>query len=129
MRPSSRIAVMVAVSLLTLAFCAGGHNDVLVGFVWVAILCGLPLIGLIGWFDLLDRRFGPYARYPIALIGLIPLLLVICVAGRGNASYMSIIVLAGLSWSAAWLATSNAARGAPTAASVPPPMPPASSRS
>jgi hypothetical protein len=124
---------MVAVSLLALAFCAGGARDMLTGLIWVAVICGLPLIGLIGLFDSLDRRFGPYARYPIASIGLIPLLLVIHSAGRGNASYMTMIVVAGLAWSAAWLATSYTfsggahSGGARSAVSVPPPLPPASS--
>jgi hypothetical protein len=124
MRSFSRIAVMIVVSLLTLTFCAGGG---LVGFVLVTMLCGLPLIGLIVLFHSLDRRFGPYARYPIALIGLFPLLLVIYSGGRGNGSYMGVIVLSGLAWSAAWLATSNSfCRAAQSAVSIPPS--PASSR-
>jgi hypothetical protein len=108
MRSFSRIAVMVIVSLLTLTICGGGYTDRnAFGFVGLLLVMfwGLPLIGLITLFHFLDRRFGPYARYPIALIGLFPLLLVIYFGGQGDAIYMRAIVLSGLAWSAAWLAT------------------------
>ena len=63
-----RIAVMVLVSLLTLTIGGGGYTD-LNAFGFVAILLvmfwGLPLIVLITLFHFLDKRFGPYARYPI----------------------------------------------------------------
>jgi hypothetical protein len=106
MRSFSRIAAMTVVSLLTLAICAGGFKDVFVGLVIVMLFAPL-LIGLITLLHFFERRYGPYARYSIASIGLIPLLLVILSRGRGDASYMGAIVLAGLSWSAAWLATSH----------------------
>jgi hypothetical protein len=61
---------------------------------------------LITVFHFLDLAFGPYARYPIAFIGLFPLLLVIYFGGEGDAIYMRNIVFSGLAWSAAWLATS-----------------------
>ena len=106
MSSAGRIPLMVVVSLLALAFCAGGASDVLVGLVWVTFLCSLPLIGLIGWLDSVEKRSGPNARYAIASIGLIPLLLIIYAGGRGNGEYMGVIVLAGMGWSAAWYATS-----------------------
>lgn len=110
MRSFGRIAVMVVVSLLTLTICGGGYTDKnAFGFVGLLLVMfwGLPLIGLIALFHFLERRFGPYARYPIALIGLFPLLLVIYFRGQGDAIYMRAIVLSGLTWSAAWLATSH----------------------
>jgi hypothetical protein len=59
---------MVLVSLLTLTIGGGGYTD-LNAFGFVAILLvmfwGLPLIVLITLFHFLDKRFGPYARYPI----------------------------------------------------------------
>jgi hypothetical protein len=85
MRSFSRIAVMVVVSLLTLTICGGGYTD-RNAFAFVGLLLvmfwGLPLIGLITLLHFLDWRFGPYARYPIALIGLFPLLLVIYFRGQ-----------------------------------------------
>ena len=49
---------------------------------------GLPLIVLMTLFHFLDKRFGPYVRYPIALIGLFPLLLVIYFGAKGDVIYM-----------------------------------------
>jgi hypothetical protein len=110
MRSFSRIAVMVVVSLLTLTICGGGYTDKN-AFAFVGLLLvmfwGLPLVGLLALFHLLDWRFGSYARYPIALIGLFPLFLIIYFRGQGDAIYMRAIVLSGLTWSAAWLATSH----------------------
>jgi hypothetical protein len=110
MRSLSRIAVMVVVSLLTLTICGGGYAD-RNAFEFVGLLLimfwGLPLIGLMTLFHFLDRRFGCYARYPVALIGLFPLLLVIYFGGQGDAIFMRNIILSGLAWSAAWLATSH----------------------
>jgi hypothetical protein len=106
MRSFGRIAVMVVVSLLTLAICAGGFENAFIGFV-IVMLFALPLIGIITLFHFFERRSGPYARHSIASIGLFPLLLVILFGGRGDTSYMAAIVLAGLTWSAAWLATSH----------------------
>jgi hypothetical protein len=109
MRSFSRIAVMVVVSLLTLTICGGGYTDRnafgFVGLLFV-MFWGLPLIGLIALFHFLDKRFGPYARYPVALIGLLPLLLVAYFRGQGDPIFIRVIVLGGLTWSIAWLATS-----------------------
>ena len=113
----TRIAVMVVVSLLTLTIGGGGYTDRnAFGFVGILLIFfwGLPLVGLMTGFHFLDKRFGPYARFPIALIGLFPLLLVIYFGGKGDVNYMKVIVLSGLAWSAAWLATSYIfAKGAP----------------
>jgi hypothetical protein len=95
---------MTVVSLLTLAICAGGFKDAFAGLV-IVMLFALPLIGIIALFHFFERRFGSFARYSIASIGLFPLLLVILSRGLGDASYMGAIVIAGLIWSAAWLAT------------------------
>jgi hypothetical protein len=101
---------MVAVSILTLIICGGGYTD-RNSFEFVGLLLvmfwGLPLIGLITLFHFLDWRFGSYARYPIALLGLFPFLLIIYLGGQGNGIYMGNIVFSGLAWSAAWLATSH----------------------
>jgi hypothetical protein len=110
MRSFSRIAVMVVVSLLTLTICGGGYTDKnAFGFVGLLLVMfwGLPLIGLMVLFHFLDRRFGSSARYSIALIGLLPLLFVIYFKGQGDAAYMRAIVLSGLTWSAAWVASSH----------------------
>jgi hypothetical protein len=109
MRSLVRIAVMVVVSLLTLTACGGGYADKndfeAVGLI-VVLFAGLPVLALITLFHFLDSAFGPYARYPIAFIGLFPLLLVVYFGGKGDAIYMRNIVFSGLAWSAAWLATS-----------------------
>jgi hypothetical protein len=100
---------MVIVSLVTLTICGGGYTDRnAFGFVGLLLVMfwGLPLIGFITLFHFLDRRLGPYARYPIASIGLFPLLLVIYFRGQGDVTYVRVIVLSGLAWSAAWLTTS-----------------------
>jgi hypothetical protein len=100
---------MVVVSLLTLTICGGGYTDRnAFGFVGLLLVMfwGVPLIGLMTLFHFVERRFGPYVRYLIAFIGLFPLLLVIYSRGQGDAIYMLAIILAGLAWSAAWLATS-----------------------
>jgi hypothetical protein len=116
MRSFGRIAVMVVASLLTLTICGGGYTSGtafgFVGFLLVAFW-GLPILGLITVFHFLDKHFGPYARYPIALIGLFPLALVIYFGARGDQTYIRIIVLSGLAWSAAWLATSHIFSGVP----------------
>src|ERR1700727_1815506 len=96
MRSFSRIAVMVVVSLLTLTICGGGYTDRnAFGFVGLLLVMfwGLPLIGLIALFHFLDRRFGPYARYPVALIGLLPLFLVAYFRGQGDPIFIRVIVL------------------------------------
>jgi hypothetical protein len=101
---------MVVVSLLTLTIGFGGYTDRnafgLVGGLLV-MFWDLPLIGLITLLHFLDRRFGTYARYPIASIGLFPLLLVVYFRGQGDEIYTRVIVLSGLAWSAAWFATSH----------------------
>ena len=74
---------------------------------------GLPLIVLMTLFHFLDKRFGPYVRYPIALIGLFPLLLVIYFGAKGDVIYMRVIILSSLAWSAAWLETSRIFCSAP----------------
>ena len=103
MRSLIRIVVMVAVSLITITICSGGYTDknavVFVGSLAV-VFWGLPLIGL-------ERTLGPYARYPIALIGLFPSFLVASLGGRGDPVFIRIIVFSGLAWSVAWLATSR----------------------
>ena len=109
MRSFGRITVMLVVSIVALTVCGGGYrnwNDF--GFVGslVAMFWGLPLLGFITLCHFLDKRFGGYARYPVALIGLFPLALVTYFKGQGDHSYMNAIVLAGFGWSAAWLATS-----------------------
>ena len=100
---------MLVVSIVAVTVCLGGYrnwNDV--GFVGslVVMFWGLPLLGFITLCHFLDKRFGSYARYPIALIGLFPLALVTYFKGQGDQNYINAIVLAGLGWSAAWLATS-----------------------
>jgi hypothetical protein len=115
-RSFGRIAVMLVVSLLTLTIGGGGYTDLnAFGFVGVllVIFWVLPLIGVTTLFHFLDRRFGPYARYPIALIGLFPVFLIIYLGGKGDSAYMRVIVLSGLAWSAAWLVTSRIFSGAP----------------
>ena len=90
-RSFGRIAVMVLVSLLTLTIGGGGYTNLnAFGFVGVLLIMfwGLPLIVLMTLFHFLDKRFGPYARYPIALIGLFPLLLVIYFGAQGDVIYM-----------------------------------------
>ena len=116
MRSFGRIAAMTAVSILTSAMCAGGFQHWLTGLVIVAILCALPLLGINALLHFFERRNGPWARNAVAALGLSPLLLVILAGGRGDESYMMAIVLAGLIWSAAWLATSHLFYGAPPAA-------------
>jgi hypothetical protein len=110
MRSLGRIAAMVIVSVVILTICGGGYTDKN-AFAFVALLVaafwGLPLIGLITLFHFLDQRFGAYARYPIASIGLFPIILAIYFGGRGDVIYIRVIVLSGLAWSAAWLATSH----------------------
>jgi hypothetical protein len=110
MKSFGRIAVMVLVSLLTLTLGGGGYKDAN-AFAFVGVLLvmfwGLPLIGLMTLFHFVDKRFGSYARYPIAAIGLFPLLLIVYFGGKGDVIYMRYIVLSGLVWSAAWLATSH----------------------
>jgi hypothetical protein len=110
MESFGRIAAMVVVSLMTLTFGGGGYSD-LSAFAFVGVLLAvfwsLPLIALITAFHFLDKHFGPYARYPIALIGLFPLFLVMYFRGGGDQVYISVIVLSGLAWSAAWLVTSH----------------------
>jgi hypothetical protein len=109
MKSFIRIAVMVVVSLLTLTICGGGYGDKN-AFAEVGIFAvtfgGLPVLGLITLFHFLDRAFGSYARYPVALIGLFPLLLVVYLGG-GDPIYGRMIVFSGLVWSAAWPATSR----------------------
>jgi len=116
MRSLIRIAVMLVVSLLTLTLCGGGyaskHAFEEMGL-YAVLFGGLPVLGLITLFHVLDRFFGPYARYPVALIGLFPLLLVIYFKGQGDETYMRVIILSGLAWSAAWLATSRILSRAP----------------
>lgn len=110
MKSLSRIAVMVVVSLLTLTICGGGYagKDAFVEMgIFAVLFGGLPVLGLITLFHFLDWAFGPYARYPVASIGLFPLLLIIYFQGGGDETYMKIIVLFGFAWSAAWLATSH----------------------
>jgi hypothetical protein len=101
---------MLVVSLLTLTMCGGGyaskHAFEEMGL-YAVLFGGLPVLGLITLFQVLDWFFGPYARYPVALIGLFPLLLVIYFKGQGDVTYMRVIILSGLAWSAAWLATSR----------------------
>ena len=101
---------MVVVSLLSLTFGLGGYTDrngfELIGGLLV-MFWGLPLIGLVTAFHFLDRRYGPYARCPIASIGLFPLLLVIFFGGQGDQIFIRVIILSGLTWSAAWLTTSH----------------------
>ena len=110
MRSLIRIAVMLVVSLLTLTMCGGGyaskHAFEEMGL-YAVLFGGLPVLGLITLFQVLDWFFGPYARYAVALIGLFPLLLVIYFKGQGDVTYMRVIILSGLAWSAAWLATSR----------------------
>ena len=109
MRSLIRIAVMVVVSLLTLTIGSGGyagkHAFEELG-IFAVVFGGLPVLGLITLFHFLDWAFGPYARYPVASIGLFPLLLIIYV-GQGDETFTKISVLSGLAWSAAWLATSH----------------------
>jgi hypothetical protein len=109
MRSLIRIAVMVVVSLLTLTMAGGGyaskHAFEEMGL-YAVLFGGLPVLGLITLFHVLDRFFGPYARYPVALIGLFPLLLYIYFGG-GDETYGRVIIPSGLAWSAAWLATSR----------------------
>jgi hypothetical protein len=109
MRSFSRIILMTVVSLLVLTFCGGGYKDSK-AFEFVGLLLvmfwGLPLIGLITLFHFLDKRFGPSARYPIAVVGLFPLFFVMYFKGQGDATFMRVMVLSGLTWSAAWLVTS-----------------------
>jgi len=116
MRSLIRIAVMLVVSLLTLTLCGGGyaskHAFEEMGL-YAVLFGGLPVLGLVTLFHVLDRFFGPYARYPVALIGLFPLLLVIYFKGQGDETYMRVIILSGLAWSAAWPATSRILYRAP----------------
>ena len=109
MRSFGRIIMMLVVSIVAVTVCLGGYrnwNDA--GFVGslVVMFWGLPLLGFITLCHFLDKRFGGYARYPTALIGLFPLALVTYFKGQRDQRYMNAIVLAGLGWSAAWLATS-----------------------
>ena len=113
MRSFGRIAVMVVVSLLTSALCVGGFKHALTGLIIAVIVCTLPLIGIITGLHFLERRIGPHARYFIASLGLSPLLLVMLSGARGDGDYMGAIILAGLAWSAAWLATAHAFDQAP----------------
>src|ERR1700730_3309869 len=112
MRSLIRIAVMVVVSLLTLTMAGGGyaskHAFEEMGL-YAVLFGGLPVLGLITLFHVLDRFFGPYARYPVALIGLFPLLLQIYFGGSDEIddTYARVIIPSGLAWSAAWLATSR----------------------
>lgn len=110
MRSFGRIVIMLVVSIVALTVCGGGYRDGnTFGFLacLVVMFWGLPLIGFITLCHFLDKRFGGSARYPIALIGLFPLMLVTYFKGQGDQVYMNAIVLSGLGWSAAWLATSR----------------------
>jgi hypothetical protein len=103
---------MVIISLLLLTTGAGGYaGDKTFGFGGILLLfamfCGLPLVALMSLFHFLDKRFGPYARYPIAMIGLFPLLFVIYFRGQGNQIFIMAMVLSGFAWTAAWLVTSH----------------------
>jgi hypothetical protein len=98
---------MVVVSILTLSIGLGGYTD-RNAFAFVAILLvmfwGLPLLGLIVLFHFLEWRYGSYARFSVALIGFLPLLLVVFFGGSGV--YAGNLILSGWAWSAAWLITS-----------------------
>jgi|SRR5579872_1876941 len=109
MRSLIRISAMVVISLLTLTMCGGGYRRNGFEFVGsiVIFFWGLPVIGLVTVFHFLDRRFGSYARYAVASIGLFPSLLVIYFGGTGDPTYIKVMILSGLAWSAAWLATSQ----------------------
>jgi hypothetical protein len=103
---------MVVVSLLVLTTGAGGYaGDKTFGFAGILVLFamfwGLPLLALMSLFHFLDKRFGPYVRYPIAMIGLSPLLFVIYFRGQGDHIFMMAIVVSGFAWAAAWLVTSR----------------------
>jgi hypothetical protein len=117
MRSFGRIVLMLVVSVVALTVCGGARNWNEFGFVGslVVMFWGLPLLGFITLCHFLDKRFDGYARYPIALIGLFPLALVTYFKGQGDPRYINAIVLAGLAWSAAWLATSLIVYRAPRA--------------
>jgi hypothetical protein len=108
MKSFYRIVVMVVVSLLTLVICGGGYSDVnvfsFIGIILV-VFWGLPIIGLVTLLHFVERLVGVYARYLIALIGFIPLGLVLAF-GAGEPVYTKVVVFSGLAWSAAWIVTS-----------------------
>lgn len=109
MNSFSRIAIMTIVSLLAVTFYLGGYT--LNGFEivgpMVVIFGGIPIIALVILFHVLDRAWGAYARYPIALIGLIPLVLAMRYKWEGDLTYIEVTVLSGFVWSFVWLATSR----------------------
>jgi hypothetical protein len=110
-----RIAVMVVVSLLTLTMAAGGYASKgafeEMGL-YAVLFGGLPVLVLISLFHVLDSFLGAYARIPIALIGLVPLFLLVYFGG-GDDQYARVLIPSGLAWSAAWLATSLISRAPP----------------
>ena len=101
-RSFGRIAVMVLVSLLTLTIGGGGYTD-LNAFGFVGYVLGSAAHRPHDVVPLSRQAFWPLVRYPIALIGLFPLLLVIYFGAKGDVIYMRVIILSSLAWSAAWL--------------------------
>jgi len=104
-----RIIAMTLITLVILMIGAGGYKDVLsMMFVGaIAVLWSIPTTLLMIGFQALERVLGKRGPYIIAMVGLAPLMLVIGFGGRGDHVYMAVIVISGLVWSAAWMATFN----------------------
>lgn len=102
-----RIIAMTLITLVILMIGAGGYKDLLsIMFVAaIAVLWSIPTTLLIMGLQALERVLGKRGPYLISLLGLAPLMLVIGFGGRGDHVFMAVIVLSGLVWSAAWIAT------------------------
>jgi hypothetical protein len=107
MRTFFRIFVMIIVTAFILILQGGGYGS-FHDFSFVALtglyFLGLPLIAIVILLHFMEGWLGRYGRYYISLLGLWPLLL-IWYAGGGDSKFASILVLAGIGWSAAWIAT------------------------
>jgi hypothetical protein len=104
-----RVIAMALITLAILMIGAGGYkNPLSLMFVGaIAILWSIPTALLIIGFQALERALGKRGPYIISAIGLAPLMLVIGFGGRGDHVFMAVIVVSGLVWSAAWIATFN----------------------
>jgi hypothetical protein len=111
MRSFVRILLMALVSLVVLTVCLGGGLDSKsFGFIGslVVIFWGLPLLGFISLLHFVERWSGQSGSWLIAMVGLIPLGFCASFGFRGDQHFMMQMVMAGLAWSAAWIATSRA---------------------
>jgi hypothetical protein len=115
MRSFFRIFVMIIVTAFILIVQGGGYKN-FHDFSFVASIglyfLGLPLIVIIILLHFLEGWLGRYGRYYISLLGLWPLLLILY-AGRGDSKFAAVLVLSGIGWSAAWIATASLFRRQP----------------